>query len=70
MRGKSFLLAGMALALASGSSAIGFDETPVRYNPTPMLPHKPKGRLFIIEGVEIYALNKKNAIRKYNKLVK
>lgn len=31
-------------------------------------PLPPKGKLFVIQGIEIYALNKKNAVRKYDNL--
>lgn len=59
-----------ALALANDFS-IDNNETieRVKFEPNPILPPKPKGNLFIIEGVEIYALNEKNARRKFNKLV-
>jgi hypothetical protein len=39
------------------------------YKPQPIKPLPLKGTLFIIHGVEIYALNQKNAIRKYNNLI-
>lgn len=39
------------------------------YEPKPIEPLPPKSKLFIIHGEEIYALNQKNAIRKYNNLI-
>lgn len=39
------------------------------YKPQPIKPLPPKGKSFIINGVEIYALNKKNTKRKYNNLI-
>ena len=33
------------------------------------IPPNPRGNKFTIEGVTIYALNRKNALRKYNNLV-
>ena len=44
------------------------NPSPTPYNPSPMKPQIPKGKLFIIEGKKIYALNEKNAIRKFKAL--
>ena len=47
------------------------DNKPTKYIPSEKKVEKviPKNhKLFSIEGVEIYALNYKNALRKYNKL--
>lgn len=66
MRNNYLSLSLMSLALALESQVDGF-STPQKYEPSPLKDIKPKGKLFIIDGVEIYALNEKNARRKFNK---
>lgn len=47
-------------------------DKPTRFNPNdiePKTPPKPKNhKIFVIDGMEIWALNRKNAIKKFNKL--
>ena len=70
MKKYSSLLALTALSLSNDFMMDNFDKVErVSYEPKPILPPKPKGKLFVIDGVEIYALNEKNAIRKFNNLV-
>jgi hypothetical protein len=68
MRSKYLSLGLMHLALALESAPWGY-ERPRDYEPTPFPPPKPKGKKFIIDGIEVYALNEKNARRKVKNLI-
>ena len=64
----------MLMALASSmSSAMNEHDSPTSFNPDsaedkPEPIHKGHSS-FVIDGIEIYALNKKNAIKKHKKLI-
>lgn len=66
------MIAGLVLATKDEINNIREDKISYQhFEPviTPAVPPIPKGHtLFVIEGVEIYALNHKNALKKYNKL--
>lgn len=60
----------LSTMLAVQAALTGFDSymhnERISYEPSPMTQPKPKGKIWVINGVEIPALNYKNALRKYN----
>lgn len=68
MRKKLRTVGIIAVMLAAGIESTFKSGGLYEPEPEPIKP-LPKGRMFIIEGIEIYALNERNARRKYHNLM-
>jgi hypothetical protein len=69
MRNKLGVIAMLGAMMSAGTES-NFKRGGL-YEPEqqPIKPPPPKGTRFVIMGVEIYALNERNARRKYNNLM-
>jgi hypothetical protein len=65
MRNKIGAIAMLGAMLSARDNA----QSTTRFEPRPIELRPPKGTRFVIMGVEIYALNERNARRKYNNLM-